>query len=99
MYDQKTAGKKHAVITGIALFAPGGRRLVEAEETYVKFRALKDEDISSYVESGESLTKQARMHQGKGMLLVESIEGCYFNVVGLRSKAEQDVRGPWMASL
>ena len=33
MYDQKLQGKKHAVITGIALFAPGGRRLVEAEET------------------------------------------------------------------
>ncbi|HPX03782.1 MAG TPA: Maf family protein [Synergistaceae bacterium] len=81
---KKLQGKKHAVITGIALFAPGGRRLVEAEETYVKFRALKDEDISSYVESGESFDKAgAYAIQGKGMLLVESIEGCYFNVVGL----------------
>ena len=81
---QKLQGKIHAVVTGVALFAPDGRRLVEAEKTYVRFRALDDKEISSYVESGESFDKAgAYAIQGKGMLLVESIEGCYFNVVGL----------------
>ena len=57
---------------------------MEAEKTYVRFRALDDKEISSYVESGESFDKAgAYAIQGKGMLLVESIEGCYFNVVGL----------------
>ena len=77
-------GKTHAVLTGVALIAPDGRKLVEAEKTFVKFRPLDEKEITCYVDSGESFDKAgAYAIQGKGMLLVESIEGCYFNVVGL----------------
>ena len=77
-------GKTHTVLTGVALIAPNGRKLVEAEKTLVKFRPLDEKEISSYVGSGESFDKAgAYAIQGQGMLLVESIEGCYFNVVGL----------------
>ena len=77
-------GREHTVITGVALFAPCGRKLVEAEKTLVKFRKLSDEEALSYVGSGESFDKAgAYAIQEKGMLLAERIEGCYFNVVGL----------------
>ena len=77
-------GKTHAVLTGVALIAPDGRKMVEAEKTFVKFRPLDEKEITCYVDSGESFDKAgAYAIQGQGMLLVESIEGCYFNVVGL----------------
>ena len=77
-------GKTHAVLTGVALIAPDGRKMVEAEKTFVKFRPLDEIEITCYVDSGESFDKAgAYAIQGQGMLLVESIEGCYFNVVGL----------------
>ena len=81
---KKLQGKWHTVITGVALLAPDGRVLVEAEKTYVKFRPLDEREIVSYVDSGESFDKAgAYAIQGHGTLLVESIDGCYFNVVGL----------------
>jgi septum formation protein len=81
---KKLQGKWHTVITGVALLAPDGRVLVEAEKTYVKFRPLDESEIVSYVDSGESFDKAgAYAIQGHGTLLVESIDGCYFNVVGL----------------
>ena len=81
---KKLQGKWHTVITGVALLAPDGRVLVEAEKTYVKFRPLDESEIVSYLDSGESFDKAgAYAIQGHGTLLVESIDGCYFNVVGL----------------
>lgn len=81
---KKLQGKWHTVITGVALLAPDGHVLVEAEKTYVKFRPLDESEIVSYVDSGESFDKAgAYAIQGHGTLLVESIDGCYFNVVGL----------------
>ena len=81
---KKLQGKMHDVITGVALFAPDGRVLIESEKTYVKFRPLNDSEIASYVNSGESFDKAGSYAiQGKGTLLTESIDGCYFNVVGL----------------
>ncbi|NLD06468.1 MAG: septum formation inhibitor Maf [Synergistaceae bacterium] len=81
---KKLQGKTHTVVTGVALIAPDGRKLVEAEKTDVKFRSLDEREILSYVGSGESFDKAGSYAiQGQGMLLVESIRGCYFNVVGL----------------
>ena len=81
---KKLQGKRHTVITGVALFAPDGRMLVESEKTHVKFRPLNEKDIVSYVDSGESFDKAGSYAiQGQGTLLAESIDGCYFNVVGL----------------
>ena len=52
--------------------------------TRVTFRPLTDEVIAAYVASQEPLDKAGAYGiQGLGSLLVESIAGCYFNVVGL----------------
>lgn len=81
---RKLQGKAHTVITGVTLLAPDGRCLVERESTVVVFRSLDDCEVAAYVDSGECFDKAGSYAiQGKGTLLVEKIEGCYFNVVGL----------------
>lgn len=77
-------GRTHRVITAVAVISPKGEKRVDYETTHVTFRPLSNEDTSAYVALGESLDKAgAYAIQGRGMLLVEKIDGCYFNVVGL----------------
>ncbi len=78
-------GKTHSVYTGIAMIqVPSGQAEVGYSETKVKFRTASLEEIQSYVATGEPLDKAGAYGiQGKGGALVEAIEGCYFNVVGL----------------
>lgn len=79
------SGKMHRVITGLALMdASTGRSLTRTAITKVWFRRLSLGEIESYVATGEPLDKAGAYGiQEKGALLVEKIEGCYFNVVGL----------------
>ena len=78
------SGRTHSVFTGVALIAPDGRKLINAEETRVTFRPLEKEDILAYITLGESMDKAgAYAIQERGTLLAERIDGCYFNVVGL----------------
>ena len=78
------SGRTHSVFTGVALIAPDGRKLINAEETRVTFRPLEKEDILAYIALGESMDKAgAYAIQERGTLLAERIDGCYFNVVGL----------------
>lgn len=78
-------GREHRVITGVALVDAGsGACLLEHEITRVWMRVLTPREIWRYVATGEPLDKAGAYGiQGKGALLVERIEGCYFNVVGL----------------
>ena len=81
-------GRVHTVMTGVAVLAPDGRKLLSCEKTDVTFRKLSHEEAIAYVAQGESLDKAgAYAIQEKGTLLVESIRGCYFNVVGLPLEA------------
>lgn len=79
------SGRSHTVYTGVAVVnAATGESLVETVATKVFFRRLSQEEIAAYVASGEPLDKAGAYGiQGLGALLVERIEGCYFNVVGL----------------
>lgn len=82
---KELSGRSHSVITGLALIdAAGGRSRTGHEETRVRFARLSDGDIKAYIRTGEPFDKAgAYALQGKGALLVEGIEGCYSNVVGL----------------
>lgn len=80
---RRLAGGRHEVITGCAL-GRGTRIALFFERTYVWMRALSDGEIAAYVKTGEPLDKAGSYGiQGRGALLVERIEGDYFNVVGL----------------
>jgi len=77
------SGRYHEVITAICIRTAGGCE-VEDETTRVYFRHLSKEEIKAYVASGEPADKAGAYGiQGRGGLLVQRIEGCYFNVVGL----------------
>ncbi len=77
------SGKYHSVFTGVAVFK-GRASSSFFVETKVKFFELSEEEINVYVASGECDDKAGAYGiQGKGSLLVERIEGDYFNVVGL----------------
>jgi septum formation protein len=78
-------GKEHQVITGVAVIdALAKKSMVDYEVTKVFFRDLTEKEVKNYVEKGESFDKAGAYGvQGLGSLLVQRIEGCYFNVVGL----------------
>lgn len=82
---EKLSGKEHAVITGLAVLdAAAGRSIVRTSVTKVVFRELSQREIDAYVATGEPLDKAGAYGiQERGALLVERIEGCYSNVVGL----------------
>ena len=79
------SGRMHSVITGMAVMdAATGRTNTRVVTTKVWFRNLTNEEIASYVATGEPLDKAGAYGiQERGALLVQKIEGCYFNVVGL----------------
>jgi len=77
------SGREHCVITGVAA-AKEGRLVSDVCTTLVRLCPLSDEEIRRYVASGEPLDKAGAYGiQGLGALIVDSISGCYFNVVGL----------------
>lgn len=78
-------GKAHKVITGVTIIdAKSGKTLSEAVETLVYMRKLGPDEINSYIKTGEPMDKAGSYGiQGLGSLLIDKIDGCYFNVVGL----------------
>ncbi len=77
------SGQTHQVYTGLGLFN-GNRSALDAVCTQVRFRTLSDEEIWAYINTGEPFDKAGGYGiQGQGALLVEGINGCYYNVVGL----------------
>ena len=85
---QFLSGRRHHVITGLSLgVAREGRTihvLTHAEVTDVVFAPLSDALVDWYVSTGEPMDKAGAYGiQGHGALLVERIEGCYYNVMGL----------------
>ncbi|MFZ7131444.1 MAG: Maf family protein [Eubacteriales bacterium] len=79
------SGEIHQVITGLCVFSTKENRgIVSHKTTKVKFIQYDDEFIWRYIKSGEVWDKAGAYGiQDLGGLLVESIEGCYSNVVGL----------------
>lgn len=79
------SGKKHEVITGIALInLEKKKKIVDYESTIVKFEKLSRNLINRYIDSKEPLDKAGAYGiQGYGGLLVKGINGAYDNVIGL----------------
>lgn len=78
-------GREHEVITGVALVeVPSGREETAAVVSQVLMREYSEAEIDAYIASGEPLDKAgAYAIQAAGHGLVDRVQGCYTNVVGL----------------
>lgn len=80
---QTLSGKTHQVITGTTV-TDGSRTVTFSSETAVTFYPLSEAEIDAYLETGEPFDKAGAYGiQGKGSLLIHSIQGDYFTVMGL----------------
>ena len=76
-------GRHHTVCTGVTV-RQGGEVLTRAQSTQVWFREASTEELKNYIRSGEPMDKAGAYGvQGQGALLVERIDGDFFNVMGL----------------
>ena len=76
-------GRHHTVCTGVTV-RQGGRSITESESTEVYFRPAAEAELRGYIATGEPMDKAGAYGvQGKGALLVERLNGDFFNVMGL----------------
>jgi len=77
------SGSTHQVYTGVCVMSKTEKILFH-EKTDVYFYPLNDDDIRSYICTGEPMDKAGAYGiQGKGCLFVKSIKGDFYNVMGL----------------
>lgn len=78
-------GRSHTVYSGVACIeSESGKYHVAHRRTTVRMKPLTDEQIRRYIATGEPMDKAGSYGiQGVGAVLIEGIEGDYFNVVGL----------------
>jgi septum formation protein len=79
------SGKAHSVITGFTIIDTAGKKeLSRSVETKVYVKRLDADEIEAYIRSGEPFGKAGAYGiQGLGAVIVEKIEGDFFNVMGL----------------
>jgi septum formation protein len=83
------SGRRHQVITAVALVAPseskvGGALRLRVAQTRVSLLKLSEAQIRAYVESREGVGKAGGYAiQGRAEALIKEISGSYSNVVGL----------------
>ncbi|MEK7540947.1 MAG: Maf family protein [Patescibacteria group bacterium] len=82
---EKLSGRAHSIITGFTIIdTKSSKQISNSVETKVYFKNLSEQEIDSYIATGEPLDKGGGYAiQGKAALFVEKIEGDYFNIVGL----------------
>ena len=77
------SGRTHEVLTGLTA-RRGETVLHKLVTTRVTFRPLSDGEIRAYIRTGEPMDKAGSYGiQGYGAMLVRSIDGDYFTVMGL----------------
>ena len=78
------SGRTHRVYSGLALIAPNDKVRTRLVETRVRFKRLSNEDLESYLASGEWRGKAGGYAvQGLAGSFVVKLVGSYPNVVGL----------------
>jgi septum formation protein len=77
------SGHIHQVHTGIAVVSSSAQR-THVETTNVVFREISEEELATYLASGDSLDKAGAYGiQGYAARWIPRIDGDYFNVMGL----------------
>jgi septum formation protein len=78
------SGRRHQVITAVALVTPDGRLRTRVAVTRVSVLRLTSAQIEDYVQSREGVGKAGGYAiQGRAEMLIKEISGSYSNVVGL----------------
>ena len=78
------SGRRHRVMTGVALVLPGGEIRERLVETVIAMKRLSEDEIAYYASHGEWRGKAGGYAlQGYGEVYVRHIAGSYSNVVGL----------------
>lgn len=87
------SGRSHEVYSGICVMRMSdGFAVADYEKTSVTFKKLSPDTIKRYIETNEPMDKAgAYAIQGKGAVLIEKLNGDYFNVVGLPVSKLADV--------
>lgn len=82
---RQISGKKVHVITGLTVIDIDSKIQSSASETTsVTIKKMSGAEIEAYVKTKEPIDKAGAFAiQGKGAIIVEKIDGDYFNVVGL----------------
>jgi septum formation protein len=94
---RRLSGRSHEVLGGIVLLSGVSERS-DVAVTRVRFRRLERHDLDWYLASGEWRERAGGYAiQGRGAALVETIEGDYWNVVGLPVPALLRL-APWLLS-
>ena len=79
----KLSGRRHSVITGVALRGPHGVQTAMSS-TDVRFREISQDEALAYWQSGEPCDKAGSYGiQGRGGIFVTTINGSYSGVMGL----------------
>ena len=77
------SGRHHTVCTGVTV-RQGDKAIAFTTTTDVYFRAASEAELRAYIATGEPMDKAGAYGiQGVGSLLVERIDGDFFNVMGL----------------
>ena len=78
------SGKKHEVITSISLKSKFFQKVIN-DTTVVSFNDITDEEINYYIKNYKPFDKAGAygIQEWIGFIGINSIEGSYFNVVGL----------------
>ena len=78
------SGRTHQVFTGVTVISPSGKALTSSDRTDVTFCEIPDEEIRSYVGTGDPLDKAGSYAlQGRAALWITRIEGSDTSVIGL----------------
>ena len=81
---RRLRGRTHEVLTGLAVLTPDGGAHTLHTCTRVTFRDFAEDELAAYLTTGEPLDKAGAYGvQGLGALLVERLDGDFFNVMGL----------------
>ena len=78
------SGRRHQVLTAVALIAPDGKLRTRLVMTRMSFLRLTKDQIEAYVQCREGVGKAGGYAiQGRAEIFVKEISGSYSNVVGL----------------
>ncbi len=85
LFLQKISNNMHLVVSGVCVRTVETEKITFSETTKVYFNTLSEEEIDHYLAHFPPLDKAGAygIQEWIGMIGVQKLEGCYYNVMGL----------------